>query len=195
MDARMNRRFWAVLSTLAVALLIIVPTALATHTPVVSRAYFADVPRSQLDASGSATSGIRIFKSGRITAYTRIIDVRPGQVWSVRLYDLGPCGAPRHLVATLDNIRIDGSGVGSRTSAFDPTERRLLLEALARGRSVHVQVGHGSQVGCGKFARVSPDTFEPRRPYPVEPSFEPTAPIVAANDVRTLRPLAQPSGS
>lgn len=191
----MNRRASAMVGALAVAALVLVPTALATHTPPVSRAYFAEAKGSQLDYSGSATSGIRIFTSGRITAYTRIIDMSPGQVWSVRLYDLGTCGTPRHLVATLDDIRIGGSGVGSRTSAFDATERRLLLDALARGRSVYLRIAHGSRVACAKFARVSPDTFEPRRPYPVEPSFEPTAPIVTPNPFPTFSPPAPSGGS
>lgn len=190
----MTRRFWAVVGVAAAAALVLVPTALATHTPPVSRAYFADVERAQLDYQGSATSEIRIFVSGRVTAYTRIIDVSPGQVWSVRLYDLGTCGTPRHVVATLDDIRIDASGVGSRTSALDATERRLLLDALARGRSVYLRIAHGSQIACERFERVSPDTFEPRRPYPVEPSFEPPLVLPTPNIFPTFSPPAQPSG-
>lgn len=189
----MKRRRWAVLGSAAAAALLLVPTVLATHTPPVARAYFADVETAQLDYRGSATSGLRIFVDGRVTVYTRIIDVAPGEIWSVRLYDLGSCSAPRRVVATLDQVKIGTSGVGSRTSGLDATERRLLLDALARGRHVYLRIAHGRQLACERFDRVSPDTFEPRRPYPIEPSFEPTAPVPTPNIFPTFSPPAAPS--
>ena len=187
----MKRMHWTVPGAAAIAVLLLVPTALATHTSPVSRAFFAETEPVQLQFQGTASSGIRIFESGRITVFTRFQDVSPGGLGNVQIYDRGTCSNPRSFIATLGGVTIGGGGEGSRTTALTAGQRTLLRNALAAGRNLVLRVSLGSRVACERFDAVHPDFFEPDPPRVRVPSFEPTLPAVTPDPFPT-HPVSAP---
>jgi hypothetical protein len=174
----MKRTQWSAIAVVATMAFLLVPTALGSHTPPISRGFFADTEASQLRRGGSASSSIMVFGNGAITVQVNFLDQVPRERWTAQIYDRGTCAAPRTVVANLGTLTMGGGGTATRTVSLNAAQRALLRNALAAGRHLVLRISHGSERACERFDEVDAEFFEPHVP---EPSFEPTAPIVTAD--------------
>jgi hypothetical protein len=176
----MKRTHWAAIAAIAAiasAVLLIVPSALAS-SPTLSRAFFADTDEGQLPDSAFARSSIMLLSNGAAAVQAELFNLVPHERWTVQVYDRGTCAAPRTFVAQFAPLTVNGGGTAAATWTLSPGQRALLKSALAARRSLALRVVHGRERACERYDAVDADFFEPRVP---EPSFEPTArPIPAA---------------